>query len=112
MIDTIKQEELRIKQEDLLQEENKSLKEENRILRGKYDNLRSAFNSTYGMTIANNKDMRQTVTNEAMSELVARINELEKENESLKDEINKYKEALTTVDDALSEANTLLERMI
>ena len=93
-------------------EARQGLEEQNRILRGKYDNLRGAFNSTYGMTIANDKDMKQTVTNEAMSELVARINELEKENESLKDENNKYKEALTAVDNALSEANTILERMI
>lgn len=93
-------------------EARQKLEEENRILRGKYNNLRGAFNSTYGMSIANNKDMRQSITNEAMSELVARINELEKENESLKDENNKYKEVLTAVDDALSEANTILEGMV
>lgn len=60
-----------------LAEKYEELQEKNRILKWSYNNLRSVFNSTYGVNVANDEDMQQTITQETMAELTAKINELE-----------------------------------
>lgn len=54
----------------------------NNILRQEITKLRVQLNSYSGVTVVNNEDMQQTIAKEAMSELTAKINELE---EKLKD---------------------------
>ena len=60
-----------------LAEKYEELQEKNRILRWSYNNLRSVFNSTYGVNVVDNEDMQQTITQETFAELTAKINELE-----------------------------------
>ena len=52
-------------------------KDYNKRLRQEITKLRVQLNSYSGATVVNNEDMQQTITKEAMSELTARINELE-----------------------------------
>lgn len=64
----------------------KELEAENDRLRQEISKLRVQLNSYSGATVVDNKDLQQTITQEAMSELTARINELESINENLQKE--------------------------
>lgn len=82
-----------------LVEKYEELQEKNRILRWSYNNLRSVFNSTYGVSVANNDDIQKTITKETFAELTAKINELEtqiKDKDERINQMSKNNAALST----------------
>lgn len=82
-------------------QKNGDLLERNKILRQENTKLRVQLNSYSGVTVVNNEDIQQKITKEAMSELTARINELE---EKLKDK-DEYINQLSKNNNALSAEN-------
>ena len=95
-----------------LAEKYEELQEKNRILRWSYNNLRSVFNSTYGVSVADVDDMQKTITKETFAELTAKINELEtqiKDKDERINQMSKNNAALSVenknLGDLLKEAN-------
>ena len=84
-----------------LAEKYEELQEKNRILKWSYNNLRSVFNSTYGVNVANDEDMQKTITKETFAELTAKINELETTIKDKDERINQ----LSKINTALSIEN-------
>lgn len=82
-------------------QKNDDLLECNHRLNKEITKLRAQFNSYSGATVVDHDDMQQKITKEAMTELTARINELE---EKLKDK-DAYINQLSKNNNALSAEN-------
>ena len=91
-----------------LAEKYEELQEKNRILRWSYNNLRSVFNSTYGVNVVDNEDMQQTITQETFAELTAKINELETTIKDKDERINQ----MSKTNAALSVENKNLDALL
>ena len=65
-------------------QKNDDLLERNKRLNQEIGKLRVQLNSYSGASVVNHDDMQQKITKETFTELTARINELEEENESIK----------------------------